>query len=731
MSSATGSIGLNNVGNILYLSNNITTLSSNLTIGTSPVTNEQFYFLGNANITGNLIGFSNVLIPNGNLGIGTANPLYRLDVAGAANISGNLNFSGNLLQNGSPYIGSQWTTNGGNISYFGNVGINTSSPIYALDISGDANIGSNVYGNNFFIRNDCLVQAGNLSLLNGNLNVSRNFNVFGETVLSGNLSVYNSDIYNYGNIYTYNGLYINKNGALYYNNENFNQHAFYAYDTINVMTALFGGADDTNRVGYIGVGGYGNSLPLILNPTGGNVGINNGNPQYSLDVAGSANISGNLNFSGNLLQNGAPYIGSQWTTSGPNIYYNVANGNVGIRTITPQFELDVNGNINFSGNLYQNGNIFSGGGGGQWITGNGTGNIYYMGNVGINNPSPIYAFDVAGDANIGANVYGNNFYIRNDCVLQAGDFSILNGNLTVYERFNAFGETELTGNLTVYNADIYNYGNIYTYNGLYINKNGALYNQNENPNQHAFYAYDTVNFMTTIYGGADDTNQVGYIGVGGYGGGLPLLLNPNGGNIGIGKIPSTQLDLSTDSARKLTTSTWATGSDERIKTNIVNADLERCYEIVSNIPLKYYTWINDISIKVNDKNQLGWIAQDVEKHFPKAITKSEGYGLNDLRILNSDQMTKVMYGALQKVIILNNDLANTVAQQKLQIQYLYQTLLPNLYISNIDIPNVNISNVIIPTTTILEPSIINSGNSIKTNVWGNISSKWDNLDWWN
>ena len=382
-------------------------------------------------------------------------------------------------------------------------------------------------------------------------------------------------------------------------------------------------------------------------------------------------------------------------------------------------------------------------------------------------------------------MYGNNFYIRNDCLLEAGDFSILNGNLTVYERFNAFGESVLSGNLTVYNSDIYNYGNIYTYNGLYINKNGALYNQNENPNQHAFYAYDTVNFMTTLFGGADDTNAVGYIGVGGYGGSLPLLLNPLGGNVGIntgitraklhvsgnaiitgnlnvdngmffvhelgnvginitnplanlhvngnsvitgnlnvdngllwtdpinnriginttspsanlhingnaiitgnlnvrsaslfvlettGNIglgtatPNTQLQLSTDGARKLTTNTWLTGSDARIKENIVSANLDICYQIVSNIALHHYKWIPEIANIVEDKSQLGWIAQEVETVFPKAVSKSNDYGYDDFRVLNADQMYKVMYGALQKVI-------QKVEAQDLVIQNLESELL--------------------------------------------------------
>jgi hypothetical protein len=41
-------------------------------------------------------------------------------------------------------------------------------------------------------------------------------------------------------------------------------------------------------------------------------------PAYPIDVLG------NINFSGQLYQNGSPYIGSQWTTTGSNIYYTLS-----------------------------------------------------------------------------------------------------------------------------------------------------------------------------------------------------------------------------------------------------------------------------------------------------------------------------------------------------------------------------------------------------------------------
>ena len=113
------------------------------------------------------------------------------------------------------------------------------------------------------------------------------------------------------------------------------------------------------------------------------------------------------------------------------------------------------------------------------------------------------------------------------------------------------------------------------------------------------------------------------------------------GKVGLGMIPTTyELDLSTYLARKLTTTTWSTASDERVKTNIETANLVRCAEIVDTLDLKYFEWKK----QTDDQHSLGWIAQEVQTVFPKSVTPdSEG-----LLMLNSDQLIKVLYGALKQ-----------------------------------------------------------------------------------
>ena len=175
------------------------------------------------------------------------------------------------------------------------------------------------------------------------------------------------------------------------------------------------------------------------------------------------------------------------------------------------------------------------------------------------------------------------------------------------------------------------------------------------------------------------------------------------GQVGIGTAsPSAQLELSTDSAKKPSTNTWTIASDSRLKTNITDANKDRCLEIVRQIPLKRYTWKNEVYSKevVKDRSKLGWIAQDVESVFPKAVgtnrfaynqvfedvvtpeldedgnavldedgnakTKTEKRlvsedVIEDCKDLNSDQIYAVMYGAIQKLAEENDSLKARIA----------------------------------------------------------------------
>jgi hypothetical protein len=144
-----------------------------------------------------------------------------------------------------------------------------------------------------------------------------------------------------------------------------------------------------------------------------------------------------------------------------------------------------------------------------------------------------------------------------------------------------------------------------------------------------------------------------------------LFMNKLTGRLGIGtETPNYQLELSTDSAGKPSSNTWTVASDIRLKENIENANLSICYNIIKNLKLKKYTWNDNIfnQYQIKDRTKLGWIADEVEIIFPKAVDIKNAYNLNDCKVLNIDQIINAMYGCTQKIIddydLIENDIVN-------------------------------------------------------------------------
>lgn len=163
--------------------------------------------------------------------------------------------------------------------------------------------------------------------------------------------------------------------------------------------------------------------------------------------------------------------------------------------------------------------------------------------------------------------------------------------------------------------------------------------------------------------------------------GKDLRLNTSGNNVIIGDYsgatsklainqnsPTYHLELGYNSAAKPSSTVWTILSDSRLKENIVDADLDRCLEIVDNLPLRKYTWkreyYKDEQIS-NDRSKIGWIADEVETYFPKAVNtisscKLNGNSINDLKTLDSDQIYAVLYGAVKKLINDNKNLKKEI-----------------------------------------------------------------------
>lgn len=122
-------------------------------------------------------------------------------------------------------------------------------------------------------------------------------------------------------------------------------------------------------------------------------------------------------------------------------------------------------------------------------------------------------------------------------------------------------------------------------------------------------------------------------------------------SLGLGGVtrPAYVLELASDSAAKPASSLWSVLSDQRLKKDIEDADLERCYAIVRDVPLRRYAWREDVygPSQTADRSRLGWIAQEVARAFPKAVAPHAAHGLPDCLDLNADQLIAALYGAVQ------------------------------------------------------------------------------------
>lgn len=186
---------------------------------------------------------------------------------------------------------------------------------------------------------------------------------------------------------------------------------------------------------------------------------NNGAP---ITFAGSSSYR-NFRIGGQLINNGLFTIqgstdngGTTWNST-PAIAVQGNSNRVAINSTTftvnsVDMALNVEGNINFNGTLYQNGSAFVTS---RWTETSTGGNIYRLSSVGINTSSVSYTLDVDGDLNLkgtSAKLYinGSAQWVDNAAVIKLNSNTITQsvtipaGTVAV-----SFGPLDITGNNTI------------------------------------------------------------------------------------------------------------------------------------------------------------------------------------------------------------------------------------------------------------------------------------------
>src|SRR6185369_15223527 len=155
---------------------------------------------------------------------------------------------------------------------------------------------------------------------------------------------------------------------------------------------------------------------------------------------------------------------------------------------------------------------------------------------------------------------------------------------------------------------------------------------------------DTANTNRNLRFGYDSALEAGWIQASKIGTNFePLLLNPNGANVGIGTTAPTDLLSVNGTASKPGGGTWAVFSDERLK-NIKGPFSTGLKALMQLQPLRYsYRKDNALGIKL-EGDQIGFGAQAVQKVIPEAVTRNA----NGYLMVNSDPIIWTMLNAIKE-----------------------------------------------------------------------------------
>lgn len=111
-------------------------------------------------------------------------------------------------------------------------------------------------------------------------------------------------------------------------------------------------------------------------------------------------------------------------------------------------------------------------------------------------------------------------------------------------------------------------------------------------------------------------------------------------------------------------------SDARIKQDVELANLDKCFDAVKMLPIRRYKLNPRLMGMRRDRTVTGFVADDVEKVFPKSVATCSGVKFADdsimhnVKELTNDQALPTLWGAVQKLIEKNEALEKEIAELK-------------------------------------------------------------------
>lgn len=420
-------------------------------------TNSKIYMnLSNTGVFNIYNPLANTSLVNiyGGLSINHASDISSLTQGGALTIAGgsvvlgntffgrnlylgnNLNTSGlvtiNTQTSGNMFTGT-WTNTAGNIKAF-----NITTPSSGNDTGLDSVVFDNPNAFALIIDPTAnILNSGSRLFIDGTWG---NVNIGTSTPVNSNAPLY---LFGTGNEVNFQIRINNSQSALRLAVPKTNVVVANAVTTASIFTNDFGAIQ-------FGSGVNGTSANRIYFSTRGNIGINNTNPNFILDVTGTGNVSTSITTASVSVINNTTtnMVSTSTTTSNCNsVNSTVSNlfnttGSITINNLNVSTSITTS-NLNFTGNIYKYGVLYTGSE--SWLP-NPSNSIYYSGgNVGINTTAPNFSLDIQGTSGM---------RIQTNATLNSV-FITTTGNISFITNINSYGNmVNNTGNSLAFTSNI-------------------------------------------------------------------------------------------------------------------------------------------------------------------------------------------------------------------------------------------------------------------------------------